>query len=91
MIVQSNDDLIAAAGAVLHPTVSVIEISATWHRLCQADDRGALHVVPPCGRCREFIGQIDPSNLDTEVVLGQHRTSTLRELLPSNDWPAPLN
>ncbi|MFI5710582.1 cytidine deaminase family protein [Kribbella sp. NPDC051620] len=43
--------------------------------------------VPPCGRCREFIRQIDPANLDTEVVLGTDRTSRLRDLLPSNEWP----
>ncbi|WP_406046896.1 cytidine deaminase family protein [Kribbella sp. NBC_00889] len=59
--------------------------------VCQADDHGALHVVPPCGRCREFIRQIDPANLDTEVILGRHRTSTLRELLPENDWPVSLD
>ncbi|MEU4287839.1 hypothetical protein AB0E63_06430 [Kribbella sp. NPDC026596] len=53
-------------------------------------EEGALHVVPPCGRCREFIRQIDPANLDTEVVLGRHQTSSLRDLLPANTWPAPL-
>ena len=55
--------------------------------VCQADDQGAVHVVPPCGRCREFISQIDPTNLDTEVVLTRHRTANLRDLLPHNDWP----
>lgn len=28
----------------------------------------ALHVLPPCGRYREIIRQIDPAKLDTEVV-----------------------
>ena len=38
-------------------------------------------VIAPCGRCREFIYQINHDNLDTKVLLndGVH---TLRELLP---------
>lgn len=40
-------------------------------------------VLPPCGRCREFMYQIDEKNLDTtEVVLGAERSALLRELLP---------
>ncbi|MFB6724753.1 cytidine deaminase [Kribbella sp. NPDC056345] len=44
-------------------------------------------VVPPCGRCREFIRQIDEANLWTEVILGPDRIMPLRELLPESDWP----
>lgn len=38
-------------------------------------------VIAPCGRCREFIYQINHGNLDTKVLLndGVH---TIRELLP---------
>ena len=40
-------------------------------------------VLPPCGRCRELIYQIDHTNLlNTEVVLGPARTVKLQELLP---------
>jgi cytidine deaminase len=55
------------------------------------NDEGVLHVLPPCGRCREFIRQIDPANLGTEVVLGRDRSAPLRDLLPFNEWPAPLD
>lgn len=41
-----------------------------------------LAVLPPCGRCREFIYQIDRRNLDAEVVLGTDSLTTLGELLP---------
>ncbi|MGW7682477.1 cytidine deaminase family protein [Kribbella sp. NPDC054772] len=54
-------------------------------------DESRLYVLPPCGRCREFIRQIDPANLATEVVLGRDRTSPLSALLPENAWPAPLD
>ena len=40
-------------------------------------------VLPPCGRCREFMYQIDPMNLTyTDVVLGEDRIVKLQELLP---------
>ena len=42
------------------------------------------NVLPPCGRCREMIYQIDESNLDTAVILGNGDKRPLRELLPYN-------
>ena len=40
-------------------------------------------VIPPCGRCREFMRQIDASNMDyTEVLLGRDKVVRLRDLLP---------
>lgn len=63
----------------------IAKIVAVWR-----DEAGALYVLPPCGRCREFIRQMHPANLDTEVVLGRDRVARLRELLPCHEWPAPL-
>ena len=51
----------------------------------------ALHVLPPCGICREFLRQIDAGNLDTEIILGRELSEPLRNLLPHHAWPAPLN
>jgi cytidine deaminase len=40
-------------------------------------------VLPPCGRCREFMRQVDAGNMDyTEVLLGRDRAVKLRDLLP---------
>jgi cytidine deaminase len=39
-------------------------VGAVWR-----DEERRLFVSPPCGRCREFIRQIDAANLDTEVIL----------------------
>ncbi|WP_054522665.1 cytidine deaminase family protein [Thermanaerothrix daxensis] len=40
-------------------------------------------VLPPCGRCREFMAQVDESNLaHTEVILGEHWVVCLADLLP---------
>ena len=39
-------------------------------------------ILPPCGRCREFISQLHPENLDTEVMVAEGVVATIRELLP---------
>lgn len=41
--------------------------------------------VPPCGRCRELIAQIDFDNMKTKVILGENEEVDLEELLP-NFW-----
>lgn len=50
-------------------------------------------VLPPCGRCREMMYEIDTSNLEnTEVVLGLKRSVLLKELLPhpyNEAWDTP--
>ena len=40
------------------------------------------NVLPPCGRCRELIYQINEANLDTEIFVVLDRTRPLKELLP---------
>ena len=74
----------AVAAMVTAGEYRIAKIVAVWR-----DDDGALYVLPPCGRCREFIHQVDPANLDTEVVLGRERSVKLRDLLPLTEWPAP--
>ncbi|HEY8459431.1 MAG TPA: cytidine deaminase [Blastocatellia bacterium] len=39
-------------------------------------------VISPCGRCREMMWQLDPSNREALVVLGGDWALPLRELLP---------
>jgi cytidine deaminase len=39
-------------------------------------------ILPPCGRCREFIRQLHTDNLSTEVRVGEGVVVTRRELLP---------
>jgi cytidine deaminase len=65
----------AIAEALKHGETRIVRIVAVT-----AD--GAI--LPPCGRCRELIYQLDEANSDTEVVLpGDHQLS-LGELLPLN-------
>ncbi|WP_205304169.1 hypothetical protein [Nonomuraea montanisoli] len=73
----------AIAAMVTAREQRVARILAVWR-----SEEGVLHVLPPCGRCREFIRQIDQADLDTEVVLGRDRSAPLRELPPHHEWPA---
>ena len=43
------------------------------------------HIMPPCGRCREFISQLNDENLKTEVMVEEGKVVTIKELLPY-DW-----
>jgi cytidine deaminase len=42
-------------------------------------------ILPPCGRCREFISQLHDDNLAAEVLVAPGNVRTLHELLPF-DW-----
>jgi len=44
-------------------------------------------IIPPCGRCREFIYQVDAGNADTRIVISETRCEPLEKLLPCN-WQA---
>ena len=51
-------------------------------------------VMPPCGRCRELMFEIDTANLrSTIVILGPNRVAKLEALLPhpfTEVWDAEL-
>jgi cytidine deaminase len=76
----------AIAAMVTAGEHGIARIVAVWR-----DEADAPYVLPPCGRCREFMRQIDPTNLDTEVILGRDRAVRLRELLPFSEWPEPMS
>ena len=77
----------AIAAMVTAGEYRIAKIVAVWR-----DERdGKLHVLPPCGRCRQFIRQIDEANLETDVVLGKDKVLKLKELLPYYAWPEPLD
>lgn len=39
-------------------------------------------ILPPCGRCREFISQIHEENINAEVIVGKNKVMKLKKLLP---------
>lgn len=48
-------------------------------KIVATDKNGA---VPPCGRCRELIKQINIENLNTQIMISESEIYTLSELLP---------
>ena len=44
------------------------------------DERGT--VLPPCGRCREMMWQLNPANKGARIIIAPDRAMSLRELLP---------
>ncbi len=67
----------AIAAMVTAGEYTIKKIAAVWK-----DEMGAVFVIPPCGRCREFIRQIQNGALDTEVVLAKDKVETLAALFP---------
>jgi cytidine deaminase len=65
----------AAAAMVTHGEHRVLKMVAVG---------AAGDIMPPCGRCREFIDQLHPKNGDAEVMVRSDAVVALRELLP---WP----
>ena len=45
-------------------------------------------IIPPCGRCRELLFQVDNKNLNTKVYLSKEHYMTLDELLPKRWEPS---
>ena len=51
------------------------------------DKHGNYYILPPCGRCREFMYQINKSNIEnTTIILGRDNSVKLKELLPYYDY-----
>ncbi len=39
-------------------------------------------IIPPCGRCRELLAQVNEGNLQTRVLLAEDEVVLLKDLLP---------
>jgi cytidine deaminase len=39
-------------------------------------------ILPPCGRCREIMYQVNGKNLRTKVIVSEKKAMALEELLP---------
>ena len=43
---------------------------------------GNRKILPPCGRCRELMFEINPKNYEAQVIIGANKTVKLKNLLP---------
>ena len=65
-----------AIGAMLKDRNTEIEMIVAIHE--------AEGILPPCGKCREFMSQVDRNNQRTKVIMPGGNIMTLGELLPHN-------
>jgi cytidine deaminase len=73
----------AAASMITNGEYEIAKVIAVW----KDDKTNKIHVLPPCGHCRQFIRDISESNLNAEVILGKDSSKTLKELIPEHEWP----
>lgn len=49
-------------------------------KIVACNDNGVI--IPPCGRCREFIRMINEDNMEAEVMVSEKEIVKLKDLLP---------
>ena len=76
----------ALAAMITDGCYQIDTVVAVW----RDEKTGKLHVLPPCGTCRDFMRNIDRSNLEANVILGKEDIKKLKDLIPYHEWPKPL-
>ncbi len=71
----------AIAAMVTAGECRIAKVVAVWK-----DAEGQIYILAPCGRCREFMFQIDERNLETEVIMDIDNVLKLADLLPYHSW-----
>ncbi len=62
------------------------KVVAVW----KDDKTGKLHVLAPCGHCRQFMRDISEENMEAEVLLGRDKSEPLKNLIPHHEWPEAI-
>ncbi len=75
----------AVSAMVTQGPPRIVKLAAVWR-----DSDGALHALPPCVCCREFLRLMSQSNLEADVVLGLEYVVKLKDLLSSHGWTSQL-
>lgn len=70
----------AMAAMVTDGEYRIKKIVAVWQ------DGQDTYILSPCGKCREFMRQIDEENLEAKIILDTDKVVRLAELLPHHDW-----
>lgn len=81
----------AIAAMITAGEYTVRTIVAVWREDKAIDPNGKLHILPPCGYCRQFMRDINDDNLGTDVVLDRNKVIKLKDLLPHHEWPKPFD
>lgn len=75
-------DAIAGMGFCAEQSAIAAMITAGEYRIKKIVAVSEFGIIPPYGKCREFMHQIHDENLDADVIIANGKTVKLRELLP---------
>ncbi len=77
----------ALAAMITNHEYAFQKVVAVW----RDDKTGELHILPPCGICRQFMRDISEANMEAEIILGRDKSELLKNLVPFHDWPKPVD
>jgi len=69
-----------------HAAISAM-ITAGESKIAKIVSISEEEILPPCGRCREFMNQVHEDNIHAEVMVSADEVMKLSELLPFR-WDA---
>ena len=79
-------DTACSMGFCAEHAAAAAMVTAGENRIAQAIAVGHKgNIMPPCGRCREFLSQLSDENMDALVKVDEKTIVSLRDLLPY-DW-----
>ncbi len=83
-----NLDLACGIGFCAEHSAVAEMLKTRQSRVAAVAAVGRRGVLPPCGRCRELLIQIDPANAAAAVLVAPGETVSLGELLPRHWYPS---
>ena len=75
-------DVMSGMGFCAEHSAIAAMVTAGEHRIEKIVAVGQSGIMPPCGRCREFIRQIHIENMNTQVMVSDDTVLTIKDLLP---------
>lgn len=75
-------DMACGVGFCAEHAAAAAMVTAGESRIAKVVAVGKAGVMPPCGRCREFLRLLAPENLDAQVLVQKGVAVPLKELLP---------
>lgn len=82
-----NLDLACGIGFCAEHSAAAEMLKTGQTRVAAVAAVGRRGVLPPCGRCRELLIQLDPANAATRVLVAPGETVPLGALLPRHWYP----
>ena len=83
-----NIDLACGIGFCAEHAAAAAMLATGRTRVAAVAAVGKRGVLPPCGRCRELLTQLDPGNARAAVLVAPGEALPLGDLLPRHWYPS---